>query len=154
MPSHRQVNSPTWKVNSPTTKWNHWIYHCSSLSTSIRDFTSLSASCLFQCFDTVGWAAERAFGLWKLSGGEQAWLSVWNEVQSSRFHCHSLSLASVKSRSVLPFWYWLNRLVTGKRPLNGCVCLCVHKLSSLSTTRPVSELTFPVSQLACRQLSR
>jgi len=37
----------------------------------------------------------------KLSGGVLAWLSVWSEVQtciwSSGFHCHSLSLASVKS---------------------------------------------------------
>ena len=43
----------------------------------------------------------------KLSGGVLAWLSVWSEVQTcirpSRCHCHSLSLASVKSRLVLPF---------------------------------------------------
>ena len=44
----------------------------------------------------------------KLSGGVLAWLSVWREVQTctqpSCCHCHSLSLASVKSRLVLPFW--------------------------------------------------
>ena len=38
----------------------------------------------------------------KLSGGVLAWLSVWSKVQTciwpSRFHCHSPSLASVKSR--------------------------------------------------------
>ena len=38
----------------------------------------------------------------KLSGGVLAWLSAWSEVQtcmwSSWCHCHSLSLASVKSR--------------------------------------------------------
>ena len=39
-------------------------------------------------------------------------------------HCHSLSLASVKSRLVLPFWYWLTRVVPEKGPLN----VCVHKL--------------------------
>ena len=37
----------------------------------------------------------------KLSGGVLAWLSVWSEVQTCiwprRCHCHSLSLASVKS---------------------------------------------------------
>ena len=42
----------------------------------------------------------------KLSGGVLAWLSVWSEVQTciqpSWYHCHSLSLASVKSRLVLP----------------------------------------------------
>ena len=34
-----------------------------------------------------------------------------------------LSLASVKSRLVLPFWYQLTRMVPDKGPLNGCVCL-------------------------------
>ena len=60
----------------------------------------------------------------KLSGGVLAWLSVWSEVQTciwpSGFHCHSLSLASVKSRLVLPFWYQLTRVVPDKGPLNGC----------------------------------
>ena len=41
-------------------------------------------------------------------------------------HCHSLSLASVKSRLVLPFWYWLTHVVLDKGPLNVCVCVCVH----------------------------
>ena len=35
------------------------------------------------------------------------------------------SLASVKSRLVLPFLYWLTRVVPEKRPLNVCVCVCV-----------------------------
>jgi len=39
-------------------------------------------------------------------------------------HCHSLSLASVKSRLVLPFCCRLTRIVPEKRPLNGCVCVC------------------------------
>jgi len=43
----------------------------------------------------------------------------------SRCHCHSLSLASVKSRLVSPFWYRLTRVVPDKRPLNVCVCVCV-----------------------------
>ena len=51
----------------------------------------------------------------KLSGGVLAWLSVWSEVQTciwpSWCHCHSLSLASVKSRLVLLFWYWHTRVV-------------------------------------------
>ena len=58
-----------------------------------------------------------------------AWLSVWSEVQTciwpSWCHCHSSSLASVKSRLVLPFWYRLTRVVPDKGPLNGvCVCVC------------------------------
>ena len=65
-----------------------------------------------------------------LSGGVLAWLSVWSEMQTciwpSRCHCHSLSLASVKSRlGFFPLWYRLTRVVPDKGPLNGCVCVCV-----------------------------
>ena len=63
----------------------------------------------------------------KLGGGVLAWLSVWSEVQTciwpSWCHCHSLSLASVKSRLVLPFWYSLTRVVPDNvYRLNVCVC--------------------------------
>ena len=65
----------------------------------------------------------------KLSAEVLAWLSVWSEVQTciwpSGCHCHSLSLASVKSRLVLPFWYRPTLVVLEKGPLNGCVCVCV-----------------------------
>ena len=65
----------------------------------------------------------------KLSGEVLAWLSVWSEVQTciwpSWCHCHSLSRALVKSRLVLPFWYWPTRVVLEKGPLNGYVCVCV-----------------------------
>ena len=59
-----------------------------------------------------------------LSGGVLALLSVWSEVQTciwpSWCHCHSLSLASGKSRLLLPFWYWLTQVVPNKGPLNVC----------------------------------
>ena len=62
-----------------------------------------------------------------LGGGVLAWLSVWSEVQTciwpSWFHCHSLSLASVNSRLVLPFWYQLTQVVPDEGLLNGCVCV-------------------------------
>ena len=62
-----------------------------------------------------------------------AWVSVWSEVQTCIWprgcHCHSLSLASVKSRLVLPFWYRLSRVVPEKGPLNGCVCVSYNFLS-------------------------
>jgi len=67
-----------------------------------------------------------------LSGGVLAWLSVWSEMQTciwpSGCHCHSLSFASLKSRLVLPFWYFwyrLTRVVPEKGPLNVCLCVCV-----------------------------
>ena len=50
-------------------------------------------------------------------------LSVWSKVHTciwpSWCHCHSLSLASVKSRLVLPFWYWLTWVVPEKGLWNG-----------------------------------
>ena len=91
-----------------------------------------SMNCLFDPFSAltllVGWQ-EGHPACKNLSGGVLAWLSVWSEVQTCIWlcwcHCHSLSLASVKSRLVLPFWYWLTRVVPDKGPLNGCVCVCV-----------------------------
>ena len=71
----------------------------------------------------VGWQ-EGHPACKKLSGGVLAWLSVWSEMQTSWCHCHSLSLASVKSRLVSPFWYRLTWVVPEKGPLNGCVCVC------------------------------
>ena len=60
----------------------------------------------------------------KTEWGVLAWLSVCSKVQTciwpSWCHCHSLSLASLKSRLVLPFWYRLTRVVPDKEPLNGC----------------------------------
>ena len=65
----------------------------------------------------------------KLSGEVLVWSSVWIELQTciwpSWCHCHSLSLALVKSRLILPFWYRLTRVVPDKGPLNVCVCVCV-----------------------------
>jgi len=62
----------------------------------------------------------------KQSGGVLGWLSAWSEVQTCIWprwrHCHSLSLASVKSRLVLRFWYQLTQAVAEKGPLNRCVC--------------------------------
>ena len=86
----------------------------------------------------------------KLSGGVLAWLSVWSEVQSciwpSGFHCHSLCLASVKSRLVLPFWYWLTWVVQDKGLLNGCV-LVLSAFSALMLLVRRQE-----GHLACKKL--
>ena len=84
----------------------------------------------------------------KLSSGVLAWLSVWSEVQTqtciwpSWCHCHSLSLASVKSRLVLPFWYRLTRVFPDKGPLNGCVCVCDSISVIKSSLNNLSHLIF------------
>ena len=73
----------------------------------------------------------------KLSGGVLAWLSAWSEVQTciwpSGCQCYSLSLASVKSSLVLPFWYRSTRVVPDEVPLNGCVCGTIFMSCSLFT---------------------
>ena len=65
------------------------------------------------------------------------WFSVWSKVQSciwpSRCHCHSLSLGSLKSRLVLPFWYRLTWVVPEKGPLNGCVCVYCELFADIIT---------------------
>ena len=77
----------------------------------------------------------------KLSGGVLAWLSVWSEVQTciwhSWCHCHTLSLASVKSRLVLPFWYRLTSVVPDKVPLNW---LLVQNRTFVTFSSPIITL--------------
>jgi len=76
-------------------------------------------------------------GIWmqrpveNLSGGVPAWLCVWGKVQiciwPKWYHCHSLSVASVKSGLVLPFWYRITRVLPDRvqRAVKQmCVCVC------------------------------
>ena len=73
----------------------------------------------------------------KLSGEVLAWLSVWSEVQTciwpSWCHCHSLSLASVKSRLVFTFLVPAHPGSPGQRAIK---CMCVTSLwqSDVSAT--------------------
>ena len=96
----------------------------------------VSLSCL-QCFDAVGWAAGRA------SGHVKNWMvGCWHGCLSGA-RCRlaygpadasaTLSLAPVKSRLVSPFWYRLTRVVLDRRPLNGCVCVCVFFGASVNS---------------------
>ena len=49
------------------------------------------------------------------------WRGYLSGARPRSCHCHSLSLASVKSKLVLPFWYRLTRVVPDEGPLNGRV---------------------------------
>ena len=86
----------------------------------------------------VGWQ-EGHPACKKLSGVVLAWLSVWSEVQTciwpSWCHCHSLSLAPVKSVLVLPSWYRLTWIVPEKRPFNGYVYVLYS-----SATHPMGQI--------------
>jgi len=64
------------------------------------------------------------------------------------------SVASLKLRRVFPFWYWLSQFVLEKRPLNGCVLVCVWSSAGLlgeghcclcaHTFKPVIYLSYVV----------
>jgi len=100
--------------------WGRIVSYCwiNFVCIYVRAFSAFSALTLL-----VGWQ-EGHPACNELSGEVLAMLSVWSEVQTCMWpswcHCHSLSLASVKSRLVLPFWYRPTRVV----PENVCVCAC------------------------------
>ena len=52
----------------------------------------------------------------------RAWLSVWSKVQTC--HCHSLSLASIKSRLVFTFLVPASLGSPGQKAVKR-VCVCV-----------------------------
>ena len=89
-----------------------WSYALTFICTGSTDKNTFSALTLL-----VRWQEGRP-ACKKTSGGVLAWLSVGSDMQTciwpSWCHCHSLSLASVKSGLVLPFWYWLTQVVQKK----------------------------------------
>jgi len=119
----------------PCSRWSRF---------SLSIFTVL-CQCL-QCFTLlVGHQAEHP-ACKKLSDEVLVWLSVRNKVQivciwSGWCHCHPKSpssLASFKSRQVLPFWYQLTQVVLERRPLNGCS----SRSNSVSMSYVVCPLQF------------
>ena len=125
-------------TNYSCVTWEQWLS---------KDYLHIAyrPSVLWRC-----WLGGRK-GIWpvKTEWWGDGMLSVWSEVQTcirpSWCHCHSLSLASVKSRLVLPFWYRLNQVILDKGPLNGCVCMhvciyCRSKRQPCVTICPVNYL--------------
>ena len=127
-------NRTHWK------QWCHWHYqliwafmHSVNGIIIFSEFdysghTLLCAWCVWLFVPPVlwhCWLGDRK-GIWpvkKVSGGMLAWFSVCSEVQTCMWpswcHCHSLSLASVKSRLVLPFWYRLVAWHSGRTSVSG-----------------------------------
>jgi len=77
----------------------------------------------------------------KQSGGILAWLSVWDEVQiicilPSRCHCHSLSLASVKSRLVMVSAHTGNSGQSREAVKWTCVPRLIHESTGTCESAP------------------
>jgi len=115
-----------WILLSRGCRFNFQSDHC-RITSLCKLFIPLCQGCIiaFSALTLLVGRQEGHPACKKLSGGVLAWVSVWCEVQTciwpSRFHCHSLSLAPVKSRLVLPFWYRLTQVVPDRGLLNGCV---------------------------------
>jgi len=58
------------------------------------------------------------------------------------------SLASFKSRLVLPFWYQLTQVVLERRPLNGC-CSSSSSSSSSDISEVTWQTTWTVAEVSC-----
>jgi len=121
-------------------RWIIWSVTCRN--SGVINYHNLSAFSNLTLL--VGWQ-EGHPTCKKLSGGVLAWLSVWSEVQTciwpSWYHCHSLFLASVKSRLVLPLWYWLTWVVLGKGALNVCEVVSANTLQRWLILSPTLTLT-------------
>ena len=108
------------------------MFKYKDISSSPGGSLSLYPSCVACAFSALTLLVGRQDGhtvCKKLSGGVLAWLSAWSEMQTciwpNRCQCHSLSLASVKSRL-----FYLSVLAhpgsPGQRAVKRvCVCVCV-----------------------------
>ena len=141
--SLRHTCCSTCTTCQPHTATNvHTVNNYTLYNTVINKYTKLFTlhlpSVLWHC-----WLGDRK-GIRPVKNWALAWLSVWCEVQTcmwpSGFHSHSLSLAPVKSRLVLPFWYRLTRVVPDRGPLNGCVCVCYSPCTLVLIESALKEL--------------
>jgi len=97
------------------------------------------------CFDTQCLLASgrasslnkiRVMRCWHgyLSGARSKWFAYGAADATTT----SLSLASLKSRMMWPFWCQLTQVVPEKRPLNGC---CIHNVTILQHSNFQREMT-------------
>jgi len=79
------------------------------------------ASCHVQLYPILWMHNEYNRALTRLGAGVVICLERGTDLSMAELM--PLSLASVKSRLVFPFWYRLTWVVPEKGPLNGCVCV-------------------------------
>ena len=101
------------KNSATQLKFWYKLYHakCHLIPSNKFYYAANLKHCAFSTLTLLAGRQEGHPACKKLSPGVLVWLSVWSYVQTciwpSWCHCHSLCLASVKSRLVLPFWYRL-----------------------------------------------
>jgi len=87
-----------------------------------------------QCFDAVGWAAERGIRPVKTewwSTGVVICLEIGADLRMAQLMPLGLTVSCFsKIQTGLPFWYRLALVVPEKGPLNGCVRACVTRSHS------------------------
>ena len=138
------------------------LYVCSCMlhfiSLEMNDGNFLQAAC--SALTLLAGRQEGHPACKKLSGGVLAWLSVCSEVQTciwpSWCHCHSPSLASLKSRLVLPFWYRHTRVVPEKGSLNVCVflqaCPLCHPTNNVKALKKSQSSESETKQVISNQI--
>ena len=113
--TQRQRAANRWTMLGRVAYRREWIQHWKHTPTQQRNFLFIYLLIFLPSVLCRCWLGGRKGirPVKKLSSGVLVCLSVWREMQTciwtNRFHCHSLSLVSVKSRLVLPFWYRLTR---------------------------------------------
>ena len=124
-----------WPFNTVSIWWHICLFVTLKIYLQFICIVTSQSSCAFSALTLLVGRKEGHPACRKLNGGVLAWLSVWSEVQTciwpSWCHCHSLSLASVKSRLVLPLWYRLTGVVLEKGSLNRCVSVVLNMTKNL-----------------------
>ena len=130
--SHVTIREETHKTGN-SKYWNRQQRNVSN--SEISNIFYIHKQHAFSALTLVGWVSRRASGPQKMSNEVLVWLSVWSEVDC--LHMVQLmplppkipsSLASFKSRLVLPFWYWFTEVILEKRSLNGCSKIAIFRL--------------------------
>jgi len=117
--------SPTPHMRRYTTLWNITVRKWGQLRNNVVINDKLQGtvlpSVLWRCW-SGGMKGIRPVKSEWWGAGMVVGLERGADLHMAQMMSLPLSLASVKSRLVLPFWYRLTRIVPEKRPLNGCVC--------------------------------
>jgi len=96
-----------------------------------------------QCFDAVGWAAGRASGLKKQSGGVLSWLSVCCNLHMAQLMQLPLTVSCFSK--IQTGFTFLVPAHPGSPGQRACVCVCVCNTCDVDTNLRLPWPSFPSS---------